>query len=301
MYTTVRINHAGLQYEKVVKICLQDPRVRLTVIFFCLVWASSVYSLLWRSSSGQVSTWTFLCLLELSETEGVCICVCLCSSMLCYNSDHTQTALMSCLCNIFVCLWLKLEFLHSPAFATSSVSLLALLLFLSGCGSSVSPCSLSGSSRDSFCSWSPACLSPSVCCRETIPPALSPPLGIHRQHRASRATDTTTVWLFIPAALPTAESFGLELFFSAAQCSIQIILHKIYISLFLPLCPFHVLHTFTPAGNSLQLHTYPQPQCQPGSDWARQRWSGRGVGIGREGREVGYVERQSKAAILSNE
>lgn len=94
--------------------------------------------------------------------------------------------------------------------------------------------------------------------------------------------------------------FGVFLL-SAAQCSIQIILHKIYMSPFLLLCSFHVIHTFTPAGRSLQLHTYPQPQCQPGSHWARRRWIGRGVGTGTEGREVGYRERQSKAAIQSNE
>ena len=178
------------------------------------------------------------------------------------------------------------KILFSPVCAASSVSLLCLSLLPSG--STASPCSLSGSSRDSSRSWSPACLSSSVCRRETIPPALSPPLGISRQHRASRATDTTTVWLFISAALPTAESFGLEfvtsLSLSAVQCWIQRRLSTRGFN-FRPFLPCNVIHTFLlQQGN---FWSSSQPQCQAHSDRARQRWSGRGVGIGREGREVG--------------
>lgn len=85
------------------------------------------------------------------------------------------------------------------------------------------------------------------------------------------------------------------------------ILREIY--MFYPFfpCVLSMWSTLLLQQGNLRLHTSPQPQCQPGSDWASQRWSGRGLGIGRQWREVGYRERQrarkkqSKAAIQSNE
>lgn len=76
----------------------------------------------------------------------------------------------------------------------------------------------------------------------------------------------------------------LALSLSAVQCRIQrrLSTRRLNFHPFPPLqCDPHFL---LQQGN---FWSSSQPQCQAHSDRARQRWSGRGVGIGREGREVG--------------
>lgn len=94
-------------------------------------------------------------------------------------------------------------FLNLLGCAAPSESLLTLMLLLSG--STSNSCSLSASSRDSSRTSSSVCVSSSICRRETIPPALLPPLGISRKQRANKATDTVTAWPFIPVAPPAAK------------------------------------------------------------------------------------------------
>lgn len=179
------------------KICLQDAR--LSVFFSCLVWVKPAHlshSLVRGSRSGQTSTWT---LSRCWSCQRPNRCVFVSAFAPCHATTQAVPQQLWYLVGItHLCFRsTKYNFFHLPAWLASA-SLLVLMPPSSGSKSATSPCSLSGSSGDSSRSWSPACR------RETIPPALSPPLGIiSRQHRASRAADAVTAWIFIPAALPT--------------------------------------------------------------------------------------------------
>lgn len=129
-----------------------------------------------------------------------------------------------------------------PSCTASSVLLLCLVLRPTR--STASPkLSVSGSSGDWSCSVFPE--------REMIPPALSPPLGMSRQHSPSSATDTATAWLLMPAAPATTEdSFG----FSAVQRSVRPRLSSARMGAPQPLFPLAARSALSPAAKLL-LHT----------------------------------------------